>query len=151
MHHSFVTTTRDQLVGKLTGVSASWLRTSEGNRVPLPIHVWVTVEGLGTRKLHTPGPGSVAILDEPPYQPYGMDEYGAVDVVEGTPRVLGAKVGQRIEATSGLWQAPAGEEVGFILHFADGDVGVANIADDLNLQPWPSADWARWGVSRMGD
>ena len=151
MHHSFVTTRPDQLVGKLTGVTASWLRTKEGNRVPLPLHVWVTVEGLGTRKLHTPGSGSIAILDERPHQTYDMDEYGTVEVVEGTPRVLGAKVGQRIEATSGLWQEPPGEEVGFILHFGDGDVGVANIVDDLEIQPWPSADWTRWGVSRMGE
>lgn len=144
-----MSTTRDQLIGKLTGVSASWLRTKEGDRIPLPIHVWVTLEGLGTRKLHAPGTGSVLILEEPPQQGYDMDEYGAVELVEGTPRVLGAKLGQRIEATSGLWQEPPGEEVGFILHFADGDIGLANIADDLEIRPWPSTDWARWGVSRI--
>ncbi len=113
--------------------------------------MWVTVEGLGTRMLHTPGAGSIAILDDPPHQTYSMDEYGTVEVVEGTPQVLGAKVGNRIEATSGLWQEPPGEEVGFILHFGDGDVGVANLSDDLAIEPWPSADWTRWGVSRMGE
>jgi len=145
-----VTTTPDQLVGKLTGVTASWLRMNGRDRVPLPIHVWLTVEGLGIRKLHTPGAGSIAILDEAPHQTYNMDEHGTVEVSEGTPEVLGGKVGQTIEATSGLWQEPPGEEVGFILHFSDGDVGVANLADDLVIEPWPSPAWTRWGVSEIG-
>jgi hypothetical protein len=79
-----------------------------------------------------------------------MDEHGTVEVVAGTPKVLAAKVGQTIEATSRLWQEPPGEEVGFILHFKDGDIGVANLADDLVIEPWSSAAWSRCGVSRMG-
>lgn len=149
-HHAGVTTTPDQLVGNLTGVSASWIRTSRGNRVPVPLHVWLTVEGLGTRKLHTPGAGSIAILDELPHEPYAMDEIRAlVEVEPRTPEVLGARVGQAIEAISLLWAEPPGEEVGFILHFDDGDVGIANVADELTVRAWPDAMWSKWGVSRV--
>jgi hypothetical protein len=146
-----VLTTPDQLVGKLIDVAASWYRTPEGDRVPLPMHVWLTIDGLGVRKLHTPGTGSIAILDEPAHLSYDMDRYGTVEVVGGTPDVLAAKVGQTIEATSALWQEPPGEEVGFILHFRDGNIGVANLADDLVIEPWPSAAWTRWGVSGIAE
>lgn len=61
-----------------------------------------------------------------------MPELGAtVEVEPGTPEVLAAKIGQPIEATSLLWSEPPGMEIGFILHFRDGDVGIANVVDEL--------------------
>lgn len=149
-HDPNVTTTPDQLVGRLTGVTGSWLHPTGPDRVPVPIHVWLTIDGLGTKKLHTPGAGSIAILDEPVHEPYAMDEIpGVVEVETGTPEVLSARIGQSIEAIRPLWQEPPGEEVGFILHFHDGDVGIANIADELTVLTWPDALWSKWGVSRV--
>ena len=80
-----------------------------------------------------------------------MDEYQIDEVVDGTPELLGAKVGQTIHATSGLWQEPPGDEVGFILHLSDADVGVANLGDDLVIESWPSDTWTKWGVSRRSE
>jgi hypothetical protein len=130
-------------------VAASWLRVTGCDRVPLPIHVWLTIEGLGTRKLHTPGTGSVAILEEPPHEAYELDDGATVEVERGTPALLGARVGQAIEAASTLWQEPPGMQVGFILKFRDGGVGIVNLGDDLVIKGWPDAAWSEWGVSRM--
>lgn len=46
-----------------------------------------------------------------------------------------------------LWAEPPGEEVGFVLHFDDGAVGIANVADDLTALAWPDPLWSKWGVS----
>jgi hypothetical protein len=111
--------------------------------------VWLTIEGLGTRKLHTPGAGSIAILDDLVDLPYAMAEISCtVEVEPGTPEVLGARIGQAIEAISLLWQEPPGEEVGFTLHFRDGSVGIANLADELMILNWPDELWSSWGVSQ---
>lgn len=76
-----------------------------------------------------------------------MDELAAtVEVVPGTPDVLGARIGQQIEATSLLWADPPGEEVGFILHFHEGSVGIANVADELTFPAWPDALWSKWEI-----
>jgi hypothetical protein len=83
-----------------------------------------------------------------PYETYDI-ERGTVEVEPGTPEILGARIGQSIRATSALWAEPPGEEVGFILHFDDGDVGIANVADELTVLTWPDALWTMWGVSRL--
>jgi hypothetical protein len=142
-----MTTAPEDLAGVLEGVVASWYRGTGRTCVPYPIHVWLTIEGLGTRKLHTAGDGAIAILDEPVHEAYDM-EVGTVGVESGTPSVLAAEVGQRIRATSLLWQEPSGEVVGFILHFEDSnDIGIANLADDLEIRTWPEDAWSRAGVT----
>ena len=145
------TTVPEDLLGLLTDVSASWLTVPPRERVPLPLFVWLTIDGLGTRKLHTPGSGGVAILDEPAVPGYELGENGRVDVESGTPEVLAAWVGRRIERVSRLWQEPPGEEVGFVLHFLEGSVAIANLADDLIIQSWPDQSWADRDVSLMSD
>jgi hypothetical protein len=147
---SVSTTTPEDLVGILTDVSASWLTPMGRSRVPLPLFLWLTIEGVGTRKLHTPGSGGVAILNEPVPSSYDMAEYGRVVVESGSPQVLGARVGQRIEAVGRLWQEPPGEEAGFVLHFGDGSIAIANLADDLVVGAWPNDAWAEQGVSLLG-
>lgn len=110
----------------------------------------MSVEDLGTRQLHTLGAGSIAMRDDVPHAPYEMPELGAtVEVELGTPEVLGTRVGQSIEATSVLWAEPPGEEVGFVLHFHDGDVGIANVADDLMVLAWHDPRWSEWGITRL--
>jgi hypothetical protein len=141
------TTSPEDLLGVLTDVVASWIRLPGQERVPLPVHVWLTIEGVGTRKLHTPGAGSVGILDVAPHEGYDMGKYGHVEVERGTPGVLGSRVGQRIQRVSHLWQDPPGEEVGFVLHFGDSSVAIANLADELIIDEWPDAMWPARGVS----
>ena len=117
--------------------------------MPYPVHAWLTVEGLGTRKLHTAGAGFVAILDELPHASYDIDGRTTIEVDPGTPAILADKLGQSIDRVSALWQEPPGDVVGFVLHFNDGnDVGVANLGDDLAIRPWPDAAWPSWGVSQ---
>ena len=61
--------------------------------------------------------------------------------------MLAAWVGRRIESVSRLWQEPPGEEVGFVLNFAEGSVAIANLADDLVIESWPDGSWVDQGVS----
>jgi hypothetical protein len=143
------TTSPEDLQGTLTDVAASWLTLPGRTRIPLPLFVWLTIDGLGTRKLHTPGAGGVAILDEPMSPGHDMDEHGHVDVDPGTPQILGVRIGQRIEGVGRLWQEPPGEEVGFVLHFTEGSVGIANLADDLVVNAWPDESWVAQGVSSL--
>lgn len=141
----------EDLAGVLTDVVGSWLRLPGRDRVQLPVHVWITVEGLGTRKLHTPGAGSIGILDETPHAEYSMGRYGSVEVERGTPLILGSRVGQEITQVTRLWQDPPGGEVGFILHFGEGSVAIANLADELTIAPWPDRIWSGWGVSSVNE
>ena len=140
-------TAPEDLRGVLTDVVASWIRLPERERVPLPLHVWLTIEGLGTRKLHTPGAGGIGILDEAAHEGYDMGRNGVVEVERDTPQILGSRVGQTIDRVSHLWQQPPGEEVGFVLHFAGGAVAIANLADELIVDHWPDETWSVQGVS----
>jgi len=140
----------EDLLGVLTHVAASWIRLPGHDRVPLPVHVWITVEGLGTRKLHTPGAGAIGILDETPHAGYRMGPHGTVEVECGTPVTLGERLGQEIKQVGRLWGDPPGEEVGFVLHFEEGSVGIANVADELTIAPWPDRSWSDWGLSIVG-
>jgi len=82
-----------------------------------------------------------------PYEGYDL-KHGTVELERGTPEILGARIGQVIGATSPLRAEPSGEEIGFILHFDDGDIGIANVADRLTVLTWPDDLWSEWGVSR---
>jgi hypothetical protein len=41
---------------------------------------------------------------------------------------------------------PPGTEVGIVLRFQDGSVGVANLGDELVIDRWPADTWMRSDV-----
>jgi hypothetical protein len=129
----------EELAGMLLGVTASW-HEQEGARSSEPVHVWISVERVGTVRLHTPGDGTLEIAVGDPYDPYDMQECGGVSVGEG-PDALVERVGQRIEDVSRLRQDPPGMEVGIVLHFREGPVGIANLGDELVIDRWPGDTW----------
>ena len=116
--------------------------SSKARGLPRRVHVWLSVERLGTLRLHTPGDGSLEIAAGEPYEPYDMQESGSVALGEG-PEALVERVGQRIEDVSRLQQAPPGMQVGLVLHFQDGSVGVANLGDELVIGRWPAYMWTQ--------
>ena len=132
----------------LVGVAASWHQHS-GIRDSEPLHVWLTVQGQGTFRFHTSGDGSLDVSAGAPHEDYVMEPHGEVAVEPGTPRPLGERVGQRIEAVSRLRQDPPGAEVGVVLHFDVGAVAVANLGDDLVVGAWPGDAWSSAGVAEV--
>lgn len=53
------------------------------------------------------------------------------------------------DVSEALWAEPPGEEVGFVLHFHHGDVGIANVADDLMVLAWHDPRWSEWEITRL--
>ena len=61
-----VITVPGDLAGVLEGAVASWYRGRKSARIPYPVHVWLTIVGLGTRELHVVrGKSPLATVDRP--------------------------------------------------------------------------------------
>lgn len=128
----------------LVSVSSAW-HEFEGQRGAVPVHIWLSVDGLGTLQLHTLN--GLVISTDSPYEPYEMVEHGRVLVEPSGPAVLLERVGERIEAVSRLTQSPPGMTVGLLLAFRAGSVGLADLGDELIVAAWPAEEWRRWNVS----
>lgn len=120
------------LVGRrLDGVTVSWHRYP--GEEPSHLHVWLSVEGLGQVRLHTPGDAVTLDLDEP-HGPYSMAEHGQVTVEPAAPGFpLSRFVGERVEAVGEVRDATLDAAVGFVLRFPSGGVEVWNRADEIEI------------------
>lgn len=144
-HYRLVNIDPQAMVGQtLDGVSSSW-HEFEGRRSAEPGHVWLHFDGLGTVRLSTRN--GLVVSRDAVYEPCEMGEYGRVLVEPSGPSPLIEHVGERIEAVSRLYQAPPGMEVGLVLAFQAGAVGIADLCDEFAVVPWPDAAWSHWNVS----
>lgn len=135
----------EALAGHVLGdVTSSW-HELDGRRSAEPVHVWLSVEELGTLRLHTLN-GLVITLDEVD-DSVEMAEYGRIVVERGAPTALNSRLGERIERVSRLVQQPPGATVGMLLHFRHHAVGIADLGDVLMVAEWSAADWSSWGLS----
>jgi hypothetical protein len=128
----------------LTDVTGSW-HEFEGKRSTEPVNVWLSLEELGTLRLHTLN-GLVITLDEVDAS-VDIGEYGRIVEQRGVPTALSSRLGERIESVSRLFQQPLGTTVGMLLHFPHHSVGIADLGDELVVAEWSAPDWSRWGVS----
>ena len=128
----------------LAAVSSSW-HEFEGVRSAEPTHLWLSLDGLGTLRLHTLN-GLVITLDDVD-QPYDIGEHGRMLVESSGPTPLIEHVGERIEAVALLDQSPPGMTAGIVLKLQGGSVGIADLGDELVVAPWPADDWSQWNVS----
>lgn len=102
-----------------------------------PAHVWLTVSGVGTVRLHTLN--GLQILNEPVHSSHDMNEYGQI-VAEATAlAALRRWLGHRIDHVSLLHQGPPNATVGMVLHFHEGSVGIADLGDELIVDEWPGS------------
>lgn len=133
------------MVGQtLDGVSSSW-HEIEGHRSAEPVHVWLHLDGLGTVRLYALN--GLVLSKEAVHGPYEMGEHGRILVEPSGPLPLTEHVGERIEAVSQLVQAPSGIEVGLVLTFQRGSVGIADLGDELAVARWTDAAWSQQNVS----
>ena len=128
----------------LMSVSSSWHEYA-GERSADPVHVWITLSGIGTLQLHTLS--GLVIVERPEGTPVDMQEYGRIVVEPGTPPALNRWAGQHIERVSRLRQTPPDMTVGMVLHFRDGSVAMADLGDDLVVADWPAPEWEQAGVA----
>jgi hypothetical protein len=139
----------EAMVGRsLTAVSSSW-HELEGHRSKEPVHLWLSVDGLGTLRLHTLD--GLVITRDAVSAPYDLGEHGRVVVEPSGPAPLMERVGEPIEAVSRLEQFPPGASVGVLLDFPGGSVGIADLGDELVVASWPADVWPRLGVSARTD
>jgi hypothetical protein len=111
--------------------------------------LWLSVDGLGTLRLHTLD--GLVITRDDVSAPYDLGEHGRVVVEPSGPAPLMERVGEPIEAVSRLEQFPPGASVGVLLDFPGGSVGLADLGDELVVASWPADVWPRLGVSARTD
>ncbi|WHM41087.1 hypothetical protein [Streptomyces sp. BPTC-684] len=102
---------------------------------PSLLHLWLDLEGLGPVRFHTPGTGLSLRIDQP-HQPYSMDEYGSVTVVEASPDVPVTRfVGQPIRSVRDIRYRDARVDftAGVTLQFPAGSIRLLALDDDLVL------------------
>ncbi len=128
------------LVGSTLGsVTASW-EVTEGERSPVPNHVWLDLSEAGLVQIVTTGQ-SLAIVHEEPYASYSMGDRGRVEVETDAKTV---PVENFTETTV---IAARALERGFVLTFATGAVAFANVNDEVAVGLWPDPGWEAVGVS----
>lgn len=131
---------------RLAGVRVAWHEPA-GVRGPLATHVWLLFEDGPPLQLHTPGDGRVALVEAEPYGSYEMGGGGRVVVEDAAPGFpLTAHLGEEIRAVGSLRAGRRGD-VGLVVRFAGAAVGVANVADELLVLPWPSPRWREMGIA----
>lgn len=89
------------------------------------MHVWLSLEELGTLRLRTLN-GLVITVYEVDTS-VDMGEYGRLVVERGATTALSSRLGERIESVSRLFQQPPGATVGMLLHFRHHSVGIADL------------------------
>lgn len=106
----------------------------------LPVHIWLDVETVGQVRCHCAPSGALTLTVEPPYATVEMQDLGRVVLREAEPVVLMRQVGEAVQQVLLLDQDPPGMTVGFVLVLPSGSVAVANLGDELFVEPWPG----RW-------
>lgn len=131
---------------KLVGVTiARYLFAGESD--PEPLRFWLQLDNDLSIAISTPGSGSLGLRRDGPHEDQDMAEYGRVVVQLAEAEFpLTAYVGERIRTVQHLWQEPLGMEVGLVLGFTPGAVGIANLSDELWVMGWPAPDWEQQGV-----
>lgn len=131
---------------RLAGVAVAWHEVG-GRRSRLASHVWLEVDGLATLQVHTPGDGSLGVVAAEPYRSYDMGEQGRVVVERAAADFpLAAHTGETIIRAAALRARDGRVDIGVVLRFPSGAVALANVADELLVRPWPSAEWDEMGI-----
>ncbi|MFD6431673.1 hypothetical protein [Streptomyces venezuelae] len=100
---------------------------------PSLLHLWLHLDGLGPVRCHTPSTGLSLFADEP-HGPYSMGEYGSVSVVDDARDVPVTRfVGQPVRSVREIRYHDGHVDftVGLTLRFADGDIRLLGLDDDL--------------------
>lgn len=118
------------LVGRrLVGVTGSFHRT-EGNSWAWLLHVWLEFEHAFQVQCHTLS--GVRLLVQEPHDSYEMSELGSTVTVErGVPFAVARLVPSNVEAVQVVAERDTGADAGFVLSTSAGQVGIADIGDDL--------------------
>jgi hypothetical protein len=134
---------------KLVAVTiARYLFAAESD--PVPLRFWLQLDDDLSVAITTPGSGALGLRLDRPHEDQDMAEYGRVVVQLAEAEFpLTAYVGERIRTVQHLWQEPPGMEVGLVLGFTPGAVGIANLSDELWVMDWPAPDWEQNGVRLM--
>ena len=127
----------DDLVGrKVLAVTAAWF-VYKTVRSPSPDPVWLNMEGLGQVRCGCAGRGDVALaLGDP--AGFDMAEAGRVEVEPWDEPSIAFVVGSVVARVAPLVYQPHEAEVGFVLETDRGSVAIVNLADDLEIGPWPA-------------
>jgi hypothetical protein len=131
------------LIGqRLQRVTVAW-HEYKGDRSAHPVHVWLDLDSLGSVRAHTAGDGTLELSEDAPYQSHEMDIHGRIVVeIAGEELPLAPIVGHTLVNVRILHECDIDFDVGVVLEFDNGSVGIANHADDLVVLSWPSAHWA---------
>ncbi|MCU1492548.1 MAG: hypothetical protein JWO62_312 [Acidimicrobiaceae bacterium] len=132
--------TPDVLVGQnVLDVTVAW-HIYDGVRSPTPDPVWLNMSGLGQVRCGCAGRGNVNLALSTPVS-FDMDQYGVIEVESWDNSEIRSFVGAEVESAKLLVYMPHDIEVGFVLRTTQGCLGVANLADELRVGPWPSEHW----------
>ncbi len=78
-----------------------------------------------------------------------MDLYGRIVVESSVPELVANKIGQTIDHVELLEQFHEGRSIGIVgavLGFHSGEVGIADLGDELRIATWPGP-WSGWNVA----
>jgi hypothetical protein len=122
------------LIGKrLMGVTAAWHHYADEE--PSLLHLWLHLEGLGPVHFHTPGAGLSLRIDQP-HEPYSMEQYGSVVVVEDSPDLSVTRfIGEPVRSVREISYRDARSDfvAGLTLQFPGGSIRLLALDDELVL------------------
>lgn len=129
----------------LVEVAIAW-HVYEGKPADYPIRVWIRLARLGSLELNCAGTGSLRLAADEPGTDYDMAQQGNVAIRPAAADfALSPYIGHEIRSLRHLY-GPFNNEIGLVLEFSAGSVGVANVADDLWVLSWPNPAWDEAGV-----
>lgn len=135
---------------QLVAVTASWHERA-GVVHPLPLHVWLHVEGTGPIQLATGDGGALELVAADPYRPYDLGAQGRVRVEAAQAAFpFAAHVGQEIVAIDDLGTRRFDRPLGIVVTFSSGAVAAANLGDELVVLSWPSPRLDEVGLAIVG-
>ncbi|MFC9634317.1 hypothetical protein ACFTY8_34945 [Streptomyces mirabilis] len=102
---------------------------------PSLLHLWLHLEGLGPVLFHTPSTGLSLRIDQP-HEPYSMEQYGSVVVVEDSPALSVTRfIGEPVRSVREISYRDARVDfvAGLTLQFPGGSIRLLAFEDELVL------------------